>query len=339
MIVRSKKDEDESMRMDRMAGCALLLGSLAAGSALAAQSWTPQKNIELVVPNAPGGTNDKLARVIERTFTGGKLVTTSVSVTNRAGGGGQIAYGYLAQHPGDPHLLAIGTPTLLTAHITGSSKLSHNDLTLVASIFNDYIVLAVNEASPVKSGQELVTRMRKSAPTMTLGFSSALGNHHHIAAGLFMKAIGANVRDLKPVIFKGSSEALTALLGNHIQMVSTGAGNAVPHAAAGKLRILGVSAGQRLPGPMASVPTWKEQGVNLVYGSWRAIVAPKGLTPEQVGFWEAALKRVTESPEWKTELERNFWTDDFATGVTLKKNIDQEHAESKAVLAELGLVK
>jgi putative tricarboxylic transport membrane protein len=313
--------------------------ALLGGAAHAAQAWTPQKSVEIVVPNAPGGTNDKLARAIERTFTAGKIVNTPVAIVNRAGAGGQLAYGYLVQHAGDPHYLAIGTPTLLTAHITGASKLSHHDLTLVASIFNDYIVIAVNEASPLQSGQELVARTRKTPQAMTLGFSSALGNHHHIAAGLFMKSIGANVRELKPVVFKGSSEALTALLGNHLQMVSTGAGNAVPHAAAGKLRILGVSAGERLPGPMANVPTWKEQGVGLVYGSWRAIVAPKGLSPDQVAFWEGALRKVTEAPEWKAELVRNFWTHDFETGASLRKSIDQEYADSKSVLVELGLVK
>lgn len=319
----------------------MLLGMLLAWPAAVvhAQGWTPQKNVEIVVPNAPGGTNDKLARAIERTLAQGKLLNASVSVVNRAGGGGQIAYSYIAQHPGDAHYLAIGTPTLLTAHITGSAKLSHNDLTLVASIFNDFIVLAVNEASPLKSGQDLVARMRKAPQTVTLGFSSALGNHHHIAAGLFMRAIGAGVRELRPVVFKGSSEALTALLGNHIQLVSTGAGNAAPHMAAGKLRILGVSAGQRLPGPMASVPSWKEQGVDLVYGSWRAIVAPRGLQPEQLAYWESALRRVTEAPEWKAELERNFWTDDFQTGAALRKDIDKEYADSKVVLTDLGLVK
>ena len=105
------------------------------------------------------------------------------------------------------------------------------------------------------------------------------------------------------MVFKGSSESLTALLGGHIEMVSTGAGNAAPHMAAGKLRILGVSSGQRLPGTMAGVPTWKEQGVDLVYGSWRSIVGPKGLTAEQVAFWENALRKVIESADWKAELE------------------------------------
>lgn len=125
--------------------------------------------------------------------------------------------------------------------------MNYTDFTPIASIFNDHMVLAVNAASAVKAGKDLIARMRTEPQMMTFGFTSALGNHHHIAAGLFMKGIGAGARELKPVVFKGSAEAITALLGNHIEFVSTGAGNAVPHAAAGKLRIIGVSAGQRLP--------------------------------------------------------------------------------------------
>jgi putative tricarboxylic transport membrane protein len=174
---------------------------------------------------------------------------------------------------------------------------------------------------------------------MPFGFTSALGNHHHIAAGLFMKAIGAGIRDLKPVVFKGSAEAVTSLLGNHIEFVSTGAANAAAHAAAGKLRILGVSAPQRLPGQMANVPTWKEQGIDLVYGSWRAIIAPKGVAPEQAAFWENALRRVNETAEWKAEMERYYWTDFFVTGAALRRNLEKEYAETRAVLGELGLTR
>ena len=238
------------------------------------------------MPIAPGGTNDKLARAIERTIAAGKLVSSSVPSSTSRAAATRSATPTSISTRAIRTILLIGTTTLLTAHITGPSKVSYTDFTPIASIFNDYIVLTVNAASPVKSGKDLVARMRTDAQTMTLGFSSALGNHHHIAAGLFMKSIGATVRDLKPVIFKGSAESLTALLGGHIQLVSTGAANAVPHAAAGKLRILGVSAAQRLPGAMADVPTWKEQGVDLDYGSWRTILGPKGLSPEQVAYWE-----------------------------------------------------
>ena len=319
--------------------CILVVLALILPGAARAQGWSPQKNVEIIVPVVPGGTNDKLARAIERTLVGGKLVNTSVTVVHRAGGGNQIAYAYVSQHAGDPHFLLMGTSTLITAHAMGTSKMSYSEFTPIASIFNDYVVLTVNAASPLRDGNDLIARMRADAQSMPLGFSSSLGNHHHIIAGLFMKGIGANPRDLKTVIFKGSSESLTALLGGHIEMVSTGAGNAAPHMAAGKLRVLGVSSGQRLPGTMAVVPTWKEQGVDLVYGSWRSVVGPKGLTGEQVAFWENALRKVVESADWKAELERNYWGDFFMTGAEFRKTIDSEYRAMKGVLVELGLAK
>ena len=145
-------------------------------AAVHAQGWSPQKNVEIVVPSAPGGTNDKLARQMERTLTTEKLVNTSLTVVHKAGGGGQIAYAYVSPRAGDPHYLMIVAPTLLTAHITGSSKLNYTDFTPIATIFNDYMVFAVNAASTVKVGKDLMARMRTDAQSMTLGFSSALGN-------------------------------------------------------------------------------------------------------------------------------------------------------------------
>lgn len=319
--------------------CILVVLALILPGAARAQGWSPQRNVEIVVPVVPGGTNDKFARAIERTFVGGKLVNTSVTVVHRAGGANQIAYAYVSQHAADPHYLLMGTSTLITAHAMGTSRIGYADFTPIASIFNDYVVLTVNAASPLKNGKELIARMQADPQSMTLGFSSSLGNHHHIIAGLFMKGIGASPRDLKTVIFKGSSESLTALLGGHIEMVSTGAGNAAPHMAAGKLRVLGVSSGQRLPGTMADVPTWKEQGVDLVYGSWRSVVGPKGLTAEQVAFWENALRKVVDSADWKAELERNYWGDFFMTGAEFRKTIDSEYRAMKGVLVELGLAK
>jgi putative tricarboxylic transport membrane protein len=304
-----------------------------------AQSWSPQKNVELVVPVAPGGTNDKLARAIERTFVASKLVPTSVTVVHKAGGGNQIAYAYVSQHAADPHYLMMGTSTLITAHAMGSSKLSYGDFSPIASIFNDYVVLTANPGSALKIGKDVVAKMKAGPQAVSLGFSGSAGNHHHIIAGLFMKAIGANPRELKTVLFKGSSEALTAILGGHLDLVSTGAGNAAPHMEAGKLRVLGVSSAQRLPGAMASVPTWKEQGVELVYGSWRSIVAPKGIRPEQVVFWENALRKVVESADWKAELDRNYWGDFFMTGAELRGTIDREYKAMKGVLVDLGLAK
>jgi len=262
-----------------------------------------------------------------------------VTVVNKPGGGSNIAFTYVQQHAGDPHYLMVGTPSLLTNHITGLSKLSHNDYTPIASLLNDYVVFAVNSASPIRTGKDLIERLKRDPKSITLGFATTLGSHNHIAAGLLMKAIGGNARDLKVVAHKGSSEAITNLLGGHIDLVTTAAGNIAAHVASGKLRAVAVAAEKRFPGALADMPTWKEQGVNLVFGGWRAILAPKGLTPQQSAYWESVMRRVTETPEWKTDLERNFWADDFVAGERFRKDLDHDYAAMKAVLLDLGLAK
>jgi putative tricarboxylic transport membrane protein len=317
----------------------MIVLALFGAGAVHAQGWAPQKNVEIVAPVPPGGTIDKFARSLERALIAGKLVTASMTIVNKPGGGNQIAYAYVSQHAADPHYLLIGTTTLLTSHITGASKLTYTDFTPIASMFNDNIAFAVNSSSAIRDGKDLVARMRTDPQSMTIGFSPTLGAHHHIISGLFMKAIGASPRDLKPVAFKGSSEALTALLGNHIELVSTGAGNASIHVASGKLRVVGVAAPQRLPGSMSGVPTWREQGIDLVYGSWRTIAAPKGITGEQAEFWANALRKVSETAEWRADLEKNYWSEFFATGAQLRANLDREYAAMKAVLVELGYAK
>ena len=305
----------------------------------AAQGWSPQRNVELVVPNPPGGSNDKTARTIERVWSANKLIVGTLSIVNRAGGGGSIAYTYVSQHTGDPHYLVVAGPALLTNNITGASKLRHTDLTPVASLFNDYTVYAVNVDSPIKTGKDLVERLRKDPKSVTIGFSPLLGSHNHIAAGLLMKTIGGNARDLKVVAYKGSADAIPNLMGGHIDLITTAAGNAAGHVANGRLRVVAVSSAQRLPGALAGVPTWKEQGVAFTFGAWRAIFAPTGLTPQQTAYWEGALCKATEAPEWKDDLQKNFWGDAFVAGDAFRKELDQDYAEMKGVLSDIGLAK
>ena len=304
-----------------------------------AQSWSPQKNVEIVVSSAPGGSNDKTGRSVEKLLNELKLVPTSVTVVNKPGGGGNIAYAYMNQHVADGHYLLVGTTALLSNHIVGSGKLNYADFTPIASLFNDYVVFAVNVNAPFKTGRDLVAQLKVNPQSISIGFATTLGSHNHIAAGLLMKAAGGNARELKAVAFKGSAEAVTALLGAHLELVTTAAGNVAAHVQAGKLRVVGVSADKRLPGVFANVPTWKEQGINLVYGGWRSIMGPKGLTAPQVAYWEGALRKASQSTEWKTELERNYWSDDFVTSVQFRKDLDKDYVDMKAVLVDLGLAK
>jgi len=324
------------MKFDRLLTAMALL---ALGAAAHAQGWSPQKNIEIVVGSAPGGSNDKTARAVERAFVDKKLVTTSITVVNRPGGGSSIAFTYVTQRAGDPHTLLVGTTALLTNHITGRSKIHHSDFTPIASLFNDYVVFAVNANSSIKDGKDLIARLKKDPQSVAIGFATALGSHNHIAAGLLMKTIGGSAKDLKAVAYKGSAEAITNLLGAHIDLVTTAAGNAAPHVANGNMRVVAVAGPRRFGGTLANVPTWTELGVKLVYGGFRGIVAPKGLTAPQVAFWEGALRKASEAPEWQADLEKNYWSNDFLTAKAFRKDLDETYDAMKSVLVDLGLAK
>ena len=318
----------------------LLSAALLASSASAlAQAWSPQRNVEIIVGSAPGGSNDKTARQVERILVEKRIVSTPLTVVNKPGGGSTIAFNYVNQHAGDAHYLMVGTTALLFNHIVGNSKLSYQDFTPIASLFNDYVVFAVNVESPIKTGKDLIAHLKKDPKSVAIGFATALGSHNHVAAGLLVKALGGNARELKAVAFKGAAEALTALMGGHIDLVTTAAGNAAPHVAAGRLRLVGVAAPARFGGALATIPTWKEQGVDVVTGGWRAIVGPKGLSAAQIAYWEGVLAKATQVPEWREDLEKNFWSDDFVTSAQFRKDLDKDYADMKAVLVELGLAK
>jgi len=316
---------------------ALICFGVAAGAQ--AQGWSPQKNVEIVAGSAPGGSNDNTARTMERVLVANKLVPATLTVINRPGGGGSIAYTYVSQRPGDAHYLYIASSGMLSNHIVGASSLSHADFTPIALLYEDHAVFMVATGSTLKNGAELADRLKKDPRAVVIGFANAYGSSRHMAAALLMRTLGGSPRDLKPVVFKGSAEAITAVLGGHLDVAVAGAVNAIPHVSAGRMRVIGVAAPQRLGGPLAVAPTWREQGVDLVYGNWRAVFAPKSLTPAQLAFWENALRRMAEAPEWKADLEKNHWTEHFKTGAALHQELEQDYIWLKTTLVELGLAK
>lgn len=318
--------------------CVLWMGLLQATS-VAAQSWLPAKNVEIIVSSVPGGSNDKTGREIEKALNELKVVPTSTSVVGKPGGGGNIAMAYTNQHAGDGHYIMVATSTISSNHIIGASKLNYTDFTPIASLVNDYVVFAVKADSPLKNGKELVAQFKTQPQGVAIGFAAAFGNTRHVAAGLLIKAIGGNARDLKTVVFKGSAEAISALLGAHLEMVIIGAGNAVAHVQSGRMRVLAVTSPQRLTGALSMVPTWRELGVDVVSGSWRGVIGPKALPAAQLAYWENAMRLVSQNAGWKTDLDRNYWSEDFVVGAPFRKALEKDYADTKKVLVDIGLAK
>jgi putative tricarboxylic transport membrane protein len=319
--------------------CLQYISLLMLCSSTAAQPWTPTKNVEIIVSSVPGGSNDKTGREIEKALNELKLVPTSTAIVSKPGGGGNIAMAYTNQHAGDGHYLMVATSSINSNHIVGASKLTYNDFTPIASLVNDYVVFAVKADSALKNDKDLMAQLKSKPQAVAIGFANTFGSSRHIAAGLLMKTIGGNARDLKTVVFKGSSEAISALLGAHLEMVIIGAGNAVAHVQSGRMRVLAVTAPQRLTGALSSVPTWRELGVDVVSGSWRGVIGPKELPAAQLAFWENAMRRVSQNAGWKTDLERNYWSEDFAIGAQFRKDLEKDYADTKKVLVDIELAK
>jgi putative tricarboxylic transport membrane protein len=317
----------------------VVLCLLQATLASAQPAWVPTKNVEIIVSSVPGGSNDKTGREIEKALLDLKVVPTSTSVVGKPGGGGNIAMAYTNQHAGDGHYLMVTTSTISSNHIIGASKLNYTDFTPIAVLVNDYVVFAVKTDSPLKSGKDVMAQFKSKPQSVAIGFAAAFGNTRHVAAGLLIKAVNGNPRDLKTVVFKGSAEAIAGLLGNHLEMVIIGAGNAVAHVQSGRMRVLAVTSPQRLAGALSSVPTWRELGADVVSGSWRGVMGPKDLPAAQLAFWENAMRQVSQNAGWKSDVERNFWSEDFVVGAQLKKELDKDYMDAKKVLMDIGLAK
>ena len=109
--------------------------------------------------------------------------------------------------------------------------------------------------------------------------------------------------------------------------------------AAGRVRVLGVSAPERLAGALSDAPTWSEQGIDCVIGAWRGVSGPAGLDDAQVKFWADVVSTATAQPSWREELTRLAWSPMLLTGADLRVYLTRERAEFVTTLGELGLLK
>lgn len=316
----------------------LALSTSVASSAVnaAVSEWKPENPIELIAPNAPGGGSDRILRLMQKVMQDQPGMT--MNVVNKPGGGSSIAYNYLNQHPGNGHYLVLASKALLTNNIVGRGP-SYTTLTPVAYLFNEYIAVTVTPDSSLKTGRDLVARLKNDPQAVSFGIATSLGapNHQGVAAALGKG--GVDVRKLRAVIFSSGGAATTAMFGGHIDVVPLSVAFAASLMRNGQVRIIAIAAPQRLPGELAGVPTWREQGYDAVVSQWRGFVGPRDMTAPQIAYWERAFQRLQESPEWKKELDTNFWQSDFRNSAGFRKILEEDNAELTAFLDHIGLVK
>jgi putative tricarboxylic transport membrane protein len=304
-----------------------------------AADWKPDKRIEIVVPNAAGGGNDRIARLVEHIAQEKRFVDPIMTITNKPGAGQVIGIGYVNQHPGDGHYIGIISATFLGDIISGRSQIGLADIAPIAQLFTEYVAFAVKADSPIKTGKDLVARLKADAGSISTAISGVIGNHNYIALALVARAAGGDVKKLKVVTFNGGTDGITAALGGHVDMVVAPAATLLPHVQSGGLRMIAIAAPKRMPGPYADVPATKEFGVNTTLSNWRVMIGPRGITAPQTAYWENIFARVVDTAEWKAMLEQDSLTGEFLRSAETRAQLKSQYDELKTVMTELGLVK
>jgi putative tricarboxylic transport membrane protein len=329
---------------DLCSSCVRALTALACALAathaapLAAADWKPASQVEIVVPNAPGGGNDAVGRLLQKLMQDKRLIPTNAIVVNKPAGGGSAALSYLSQKTNDPHIMAVVSITQQLNYITGTQAQRYRDYTPLATLIGDFIGFAVRADSPVTSGKDLLERLKKDPSALSAGIT-ALGGNNHIAYALAARSAGVDTRRLRVPVFQSSGDSIAALLGGHIDLHIGSVSALAKQLEAGKVRVLAVSSDQRLTGALASVPTWKEQGVNGTLNTWRGVWGPKGMSAEQVAHWDGVFERISRDAQWKDNLAANHWENDYRNSRDTLRYLDQLHGELRDLLKDLGLAK
>jgi putative tricarboxylic transport membrane protein len=317
-----------------LAGCVLALACLPA----AAQGWQPTKPIEINAPTTPGGSVDLTARLLQKILQDTGLVKVPVSVINKPGGGGAVSIAYLNQHPGDAHFVAINTPNIIANDINGRA-IRYTEVTPIATLASQYTMLAVRVDSPIRNGKDLIERLRKDPASVAVSTPTTLGSINHMAYALVARAGGVDVKKLKAVILGSGSDGATAVLGGHVDAHSGTTSSVIRLVEAGKLRVLGIAAPKRLAAPYNSTPTWTEQGLPVVMDTWRGVIGPKGLSREQIAFWNGVLAKVVATDTWKQTVQANSWEANYLDSEGTKKLFESDYAEYRSILTDLGMLK
>jgi len=286
-----------------------------ATAAAFAQTAYPSKPVKIVVPFPPGGTSDVLARLIGVKL--GESLGQPVLVENRAGSGGNIGADLVAKSPADGH-------TLLLMDV-GNLAIAPSLYKLPFNVLNDFApvsmvaysphLLVTSTKVPANTVAELVTFAKGKDVRLSFAAAAGMGSATHLAGVMFARRNGI---DWNYVPYKGGAQAMTDLLGGHIDVTFNGMVATYPHVKAGKIKLIALSSAKR-NSVLPNVPTVAEAMPGFLTGSWQGLLAPAGTPKAVVDKLHNEVARIVALPEVQEKLvalgaePSQMGADEFAT--------------------------
>ena len=277
------------------------------------------RDLTIVAPAAPGGGWDQTARVMQQVLRASGLAA-SVPVVNAPGAAGTIGLArFVSADAGNGNALLVTGLVMVSGIATNNSPVTLADVTPIARLSGEYEVVVVPKASPFRTLGDVVTAFKANPRGISWGGGSA-GGTDEILVRLLADAAGVPRSGVNYIAYSGGGQALAAVLGAHVSAGVSGLGEFAAQLESGDLRALAISAPERIAATPRSdsaghgfdpstIPTIREQGLDVVLMNWRGVVAPPGISRAERRDLESLISNMSKSREWQDALTRNGWTD------------------------------
>ncbi len=318
-----------------------LAAALALLAPLSAQAFEPSAT-ECIAPAGAGGGWDFTCRQVGKALYDLEIVPSPVQVTNLSGGGGGVAFAEVVNKRNSDNSLIVAASSATSTRLAQGAYPGNtmDQVRWVGAIGSDYGVIAVSAKSNIDSLPALMDKIKADPSSIAFAGGSAVGGWDHLKVLIATKAAGIDdVRTIKYVAFEGGGEAITQLLGNHVQAFTGDLSEAQAFVASGDIKVLAVLAPERLPGDFGKFPTAKEQGIDAVGANWRGFYVPGGMSDDAYGFWVGAIEKVYDSEEWKKVMADNGLMPLNSSGADFQKFVAGQVAATTALSKEIGLIK
>lgn len=317
----------------------LASGLLFAANVVQAQEPTRP---ECIAPAQPGGGFDLTCRIAVNSFQNSDLLKNPMRTVYMPGGIGAVAYNNIvAQRRDDPNaIVAFSGGSLLNLAQGKFGRYGVDDVRWLASVGADYGALMVRQDSPFKNLDDLIQALKADPSKVVFGAGGSVGSQDWMVVALTAKAAEVDYKKIRFVAFEGGGEAATALTGNHVQVLSTGAAETIGAIEGGSdMRVLAVFSEDRLPGVLEDVPTAKELGYDIVWSIVRGFYVGPDVSDEQYDWWVNAFNQLYKTDTFKEiQKQQGLFPHDVA-GKELDDYVKERVKEYAELAESFGLMK
>ena len=218
-------------------------------------TWKPERMVQIVAGTPPGGGLDRVARALAATLTEARILDVPVEVLNVPGDGARRAWTHCVENfPGDGHVIGISSPNLTSDYLVGIANFEHTRYTPIATLVTEYIAFAVRANSALRTGADLLILLGRAPAAVTVALSTALGNPNHVALAKLTRHAGGDVNAPVIRVFDTALDAVADVIAGGADIAAVTAASVMAELQAGRMRLIGISAPERLTGLFADTP-------------------------------------------------------------------------------------